>query len=70
MINDKDFLASKKRKAIITPATGAEPNKIMADQMNVSEKLIAAAKAAVDTSSAGSVKKIKKVAPRRCFNDP
>ncbi len=58
MINDKDFLAeAKKRKAIITPATGAQLNKIMADQMNVSEELIAAAKAAVDTSSAGSVKK-------------
>jgi tripartite-type tricarboxylate transporter receptor subunit TctC len=58
MITDKDFLAeAAKRKAIITPATGEELNKIMAEQMNVSPELIAAAKAAIDTSSAGSVKK-------------
>ncbi len=58
MINDKDFLAeAKKRKAIITPATGEELNKINLAQMDVSKDLIAAAKKAMDTSSAGSVKK-------------
>ena len=55
---DDAFLAeAKKRSAIITPGTGEELEAILAEQMGSSEKLIAAVRAAIDTSGAKSVKK-------------
>jgi tripartite-type tricarboxylate transporter receptor subunit TctC len=58
MLKDKAFLAeAKKRSAIITPGTGEELEAILAEQMDASDELIAAVRAAIDTSGAKSVKK-------------
>ena len=58
MLKDDAFLAeAKKRSAIITPGTGEELEAILAEQMGSSEELIAAVRAAIDTSGAKSVKK-------------
>jgi tripartite-type tricarboxylate transporter receptor subunit TctC len=54
MMADEAFLAdAKKRKADIIPATGEAMEKVVAKIMSASPELIAAAKAGMDTSSAG-----------------
>ncbi|MBL6958183.1 MAG: hypothetical protein ISR52_04320 [Rhodospirillales bacterium] len=61
MVKDKNFLAdAAKRKAIINPATGEEVERVNKDIFKASPDLIKAARAAISTKGAGSIKKKKK----------
>lgn len=61
MIKDKAFMANAaKRKAIINPTNGEEVEKVNRDIFKSDPELIKAARAAISTKGAKSIKKKKK----------